>query len=352
MKAIFRVTEGPIEHESLVVRNGEKLTIGRAENADVAVPQDGQMSSLHLSIECEDGKCVIHDLDSTNGTWLNDEQVRKRIALSTGDVLRIGTTTFRVELQGARQDDPAEESEKSAKEAIEGSTTVPPAQVTVAAADDADNAVGGDGAREDTASTEPSEDRLEAFLKQDRGFTEETAKEICDRFQVPDLPAPPEADESPDKYAERLAGDPETADAALIFLAYALPKRCSVWWASQCVRQAIPDASPEDMAILEAAEAWVAAPSDETRRKAMQLAEKLDCGTAACWAGVGAYWSHGSMAPPDVPPVPPKDEFTGKATSGAVALAAVDKFPEQAPQRRTSFVQMALAVAAGENSWK
>lgn len=71
-------------------------SIGRAD-ADILLASDNQVSRRHASISVgPDGIATLADQGSTNGTFLNDQRVVS-IQLVPGDVLRIGTTLFRVE---------------------------------------------------------------------------------------------------------------------------------------------------------------------------------------------------------------------------------------------------------------
>ena len=330
MKAVFKVLEGPVEHEMIVIRDGESLTVGRENDADIPVNADQQMSSVHLSVECKDNRCVVTDLNSTNGTFINEKRLEGSAVVYEGDVVRCGVTRFEVEqAPGARDAGPPQGNvaEGSGGEPVSKSKTVSPG-----------------AAATNAAASAPAAD--EEFLQQLRGFLEETAAAVLNRFKLDDDLS------TPDEFGRRLQSDPESLDDAIKFFAYALPKRLAVWWAAQCVRTAQPSPPPEDAAILQATEKWVAAPNESHRRKAMSLAEGQECQTAAAWTGVSAFWSHGSMAPPNVPAVPPKDEFTGKAVYGAVALAAVIGAPEEAPKRKAEFVDLAIAVASGENNWQ
>jgi len=92
---------------------------------------------------------------------------------------------------------------------------------------------------------------------------------------------------------------------AVRFLAHSLPKREAVWWACLCARDMLPaDAAPALLAAVQAAEGWVMAPSEEKRREAMVTAEAAGFRAPASWAAVAAFWSGGSMAPPNAPVVP------------------------------------------------
>ena len=181
-----------------------------------------------------------------------------------------------------------------------------------------------------------------------KGYVSESASEVVDRFQLKgQLALLPDQEETPGVFARRLLDLGDDNDC-LTFLAYALPKRLAVWWAVNCLRSEEGLTGPDDGPILEAVEAWIANPSDSTRRKSMELAEANGMEAAAAWTAVTAFWSHGSMGPKEQPEVPAGDELAGKALSGAVILASVVRSPENAPKRRGEFVELAMEVAADQ----
>ncbi len=102
--------------------------------------------------------------------------------------------------------------------------------------------------------------------------------------------------------------------------------------------------------MLAAAEKWVRDPSDENRRAAYSLAEELEMETPASWTGVAAFYSDGSMGPPDVPPVPPGEDLTGKAVNGGITIAAYDD-PANLMKRKQAYTELGLKIAAGEFGW-
>jgi hypothetical protein len=132
---------------------------------------------------------------------------------------------------------------------------------------------------------------------------------------------------------------------AVRFIAHALPKREAVWWGWVCARRAAGDnPQPKIKAALDATEKWIAQPSEDNRRSAMAAAQKAELGTAAGCAGLAAFFSGGSLAPPEAPVVPPGEFLSAKAVSGAVIFAAVAKEPERAPEKFKSFVAQGVEV--------
>ncbi len=85
----FRDTELPLEEDGSVL-------IGRREGCDLILSSE-KVSRTHCRLKFSDGFWVVEDLDSTNGTWVN-EQRRPRAMLFHGDTVRVGEDTFRFEL--------------------------------------------------------------------------------------------------------------------------------------------------------------------------------------------------------------------------------------------------------------
>ena len=137
---------------------------------------------------------------------------------------------------------------------------------------------------------------------------------------------------------------------AIKFVARALPKREASWWACLCAHSVLaekPDA--EASRALELAGKWVYQPSEENRRLTYQAAEATGFKHPASWAAMAAYWSGGSLAPAEVPPVPPAENLTAQAVAGAVMLAAVHIDPEDAAQKYRRFLEQGIDIACGGN---
>jgi len=140
---------------------------------------------------------------------------------------------------------------------------------------------------------------------------------------------------------------------AVRFLAHAMPRREAVWWGWMCARRVSEQKStPPVKAALEITEKWIAQPSEENRRAAHAAAEKATLGTAAGCAALGAFFSGGSIAPPEAPPVPPGEFLTAKAISGAVIFAALSGAPLEAPEKFNSFVAQGLDVTNRIKLWQ
>lgn len=67
----------------------EKITIGRLPENDLQI-EEGSVSSRHAELVLEHDRYHLHDLGSTNGTFVNEEPVTD-VILSPGDQMRFGS---------------------------------------------------------------------------------------------------------------------------------------------------------------------------------------------------------------------------------------------------------------------
>ena len=73
----------------------ERLTIGRREGSDVALPWDAQVSRLHAElVRMGDDWVLCDDGVSHNGTFVNGERLRGRRRLRGGDAVSVGDTVI------------------------------------------------------------------------------------------------------------------------------------------------------------------------------------------------------------------------------------------------------------------
>lgn len=76
----------------------KKMLIGRADRSDIFI-DDASVSREHACIERRDGRFILEDLKSTNGTSINGESVDVRV-LNHGDKIRIGNTVLQFIVEG------------------------------------------------------------------------------------------------------------------------------------------------------------------------------------------------------------------------------------------------------------
>ncbi|MCA9654567.1 MAG: FHA domain-containing protein [Myxococcales bacterium] len=81
-----RVIDGPLEGTTVRVQG--RLTIGRASGSDIQLVHDG-ISRQHAQIVTDEhGRHVLVDLDSSNGTFVEGQRIRRQV-LSPGTMFKI-----------------------------------------------------------------------------------------------------------------------------------------------------------------------------------------------------------------------------------------------------------------------
>src|SRR5712692_6702708 len=86
--ASFLVRTGGLMGQRLVVRT-PVVNIGRADYNDLVLP-DPSVSTSHAKLQRREGVWVLVDLDSTNGTFVDGEQVKGDAPLAPGALVRFG----------------------------------------------------------------------------------------------------------------------------------------------------------------------------------------------------------------------------------------------------------------------
>ena len=73
------------------------ISLGRSPDADVRL-DDRYASGFHARVFNRGGGHFVEDLNSTNGTLLNSQELHGEAELRPGDSIRIGDTEFRFEV--------------------------------------------------------------------------------------------------------------------------------------------------------------------------------------------------------------------------------------------------------------
>ena len=80
----------------------EGLVLGRGESGDGALAGDPELSRRHATISADDGRVIVEDLGSTNGTLVNGQAISAPTPAAPGDTIEVGSTTLRVLAQRPR----------------------------------------------------------------------------------------------------------------------------------------------------------------------------------------------------------------------------------------------------------
>lgn len=80
-----------LEKRYIISRLG--LKIGRAAPADIILA-DARVSRTHCMVELNDDGVEVSDMNSTNGTYIDDERIHGTALLEVGSTLRVGNVSF------------------------------------------------------------------------------------------------------------------------------------------------------------------------------------------------------------------------------------------------------------------
>jgi pSer/pThr/pTyr-binding forkhead associated (FHA) protein len=142
MEVQLIVEKGPARSRFIKLRSRETV-VGRQKGCNVRIPS-AEVSRRHCLLRLDGVQLTVEDLNSANGTYLNNRRVSGQQPVASGDRLRIGPLTFAVEYEAPQMvnerkpvaDAPASATEpEPAFELIDDSDTkipagrIPPLQV-------------------------------------------------------------------------------------------------------------------------------------------------------------------------------------------------------------------------------
>jgi two-component system, cell cycle response regulator len=103
---ISKISDRPVNRDAALVviygldlgrkfdLNKENTIVGRSSKADIQIDQES-ISRNHAKLSSGNTHVVIKDMGSTNGTYVNDEQISTDYTLRNGDLVKIGRTIFK-----------------------------------------------------------------------------------------------------------------------------------------------------------------------------------------------------------------------------------------------------------------
>ncbi len=129
----------------------DEVTFGRVQGNDVVLAK-GNVSKRHCRIFIEEGRFMVSDLGSTNGTYVNGKKIGEAMALNSSDKVYVGDFIVRVENAGEPTSLPPGPEAGSLSTALprKGPPPPPPGRATTSAM-----RIGGDAAPEPPAPPPP-----------------------------------------------------------------------------------------------------------------------------------------------------------------------------------------------------
>src|SRR5262245_25460455 len=113
MKCSLVVTQGTSQGKEIPIGKSEFL-IGRDAQCNLR-PASQHVSKRHCILRVRGEQIFVEDFKSTNGTFINEEQVHGERELHDGDHLKVGPLEFVMKMEGAQVEKPTHvEKEKQA----------------------------------------------------------------------------------------------------------------------------------------------------------------------------------------------------------------------------------------------
>ncbi len=82
------------------VFEGTEISVGRVQGNDLMLPK-GNVSKRHARLLYREGRIIVTDLNSTNGTYVNRHRIKQATIVREGDRLYIGDFVLRIEALAA-----------------------------------------------------------------------------------------------------------------------------------------------------------------------------------------------------------------------------------------------------------
>lgn len=314
MLLTLEITGGPHAGEKIRVRTGQVARIGRTAWADFSLGKDSALADVQFAVDCRAGGVQLRNLADT-AVAVDGKPVRD-VALKSGDRITAGQSEFLVVFDGPP---PA----AAASPSITASLSSGLAFTGAAAAETL------------AAESAPADDRP-------------TPAEIAERLKLGDEALAWAAPlKEPQQLVAQLTKQKKFAKAIRL-QAHLLERRQALWWGVVCVRETCGAALPPvELAAADVAAEWVADPSESRRRAAELAAGRTPLSAPGGWLATAAFWSGGSLAPPDMAAVPPDELLLGQAITNALLIASSYADPKQTEKRYTRFLELGVQAVAG-----
>jgi serine/threonine protein kinase len=96
------VVAGPDQGRVFPLTDGQNLVVGRGQTTETRL-KDPQVSRTHCQVQVDGGKVLLTDSGSMAGTMVNGKRVVGKIELRPGDLIQVGGTQLRLQLEGSHE---------------------------------------------------------------------------------------------------------------------------------------------------------------------------------------------------------------------------------------------------------
>jgi hypothetical protein len=183
-------------------------------------------------------------------------------------------------------------------------------------------------------------------------MSEKSARELCQEADLGDE-AQAHLHDHPELpvFLDRLAGAGRYTDAVQIWARrLALPQ--ALWWSCLCVWHRVrPQPHEVEDRALRTVLQWLNQPSEANRRACGAAAEKCKPASTPGNIARAAFWSSGSVLPPELPVVTAPPGLPAQCLAAAVITVAEGEGPRVRDAYRL-FLGLAQDVLTGTNRWQ
>ncbi|MDO4536156.1 MAG: FHA domain-containing protein [Clostridium perfringens] len=94
LEVLTSMDEAKLKVGSIIPMNST-VTLGRKDNNTIVL-NDRFVSSYHAKIYLKNNEYFLEDLQSTNGTYINENKIEGKVKLNINDIVRFGSTAFKI----------------------------------------------------------------------------------------------------------------------------------------------------------------------------------------------------------------------------------------------------------------
>jgi pilus assembly protein CpaF len=102
-----------------------EISVGRVHGNDIVLPK-GNVSKRHARVLYRDGRFIVTDLNSTNGTYVNRRRITQATIVREGDKIYVGDFVLKIEPTAASRETPEAASELESARTTSRTDSSPP----------------------------------------------------------------------------------------------------------------------------------------------------------------------------------------------------------------------------------
>ena len=292
--AILQLMDGPWMARQFILQPGETIRIGSGDLADLSIP-DARLAQLQLEFVLADGLCQVKNLEPANEMLINGS-LCPRANLNSGDRIQVAGAVLSLTLPD------------SFPSQVASTPNHPP------------------GGSQDANDASPPKETL-------------SLQELVEAVGFPaDVSSMLTQSDTTTSFLEKLVAANQHASAILL-IASSLPKDQALRWARGTLEDLqIGSKTSWEADRMEQIDRWMEDPNDTMRRSVHERVSVDDFQNPWSWLGLAVFWSGKSIAPPDLPDVPPDRFLTSKGIYAALQICAFQD-PKNAISRYLHMIQ-------------